>query len=128
MIGGVIVLAVVIIAIFANFFSPYDPNAMDTLSLRAPLSSEHPMGTDEFGRDYMARVFFGARISMEVGLISVSIAMVFGILIGAIAGFYEGWIDNILMRIMDAILSFPSCPSLQLEVGHSGLKNSSLLQ
>jgi len=107
-IGGAIVLLIIIIALFANFFSPYDPYSMDPVNGRAELSREHPMGTDEFGRDYMSRVFYGARVSIQVGLISASVAALFGILIGGIAGFYGKGIDIVLMRIMDAILSFPT--------------------
>ena len=107
-IGGAIVLFIIVIAIFANVFSPFDPFKMEPMEARVELSSKHPMGTDEFGRDYMSRVFYGARISIQVGLISTSVATLFGILIGGIAGFYGKMVDIVLMRIMDAILSFPT--------------------
>jgi len=107
-IGGAIVLLVIIIALFASVFSAYDPYEMSPMEARAELSRAHPMGTDEFGRDYMSRVFYGARISIQVGLISTSVATLFGILIGGIAGFYGKMVDIVLMRIMDAVLSFPT--------------------
>jgi peptide/nickel transport system permease protein len=106
--GGAIVLIVIVIAIFAHILAPHDPFVMNPDKSTAPLSREHPLGTDEFGRDTLSRIFYGARISMIVGVISTSIATLFGILIGGIAGFYEGWLDNLLMRIMDSILSFPA--------------------
>ena len=107
-IGGAVVLIIIVIALFAGIFAKYDPYIIDAMNPRAPLSLDHPMGTDEFGRDYMSRVFFGARISIQVGLISTAVAALFGILIGGISGFYGKAVDIILMRIMDAILSFPS--------------------
>jgi peptide/nickel transport system permease protein len=107
-IGGSIVLFFIIIAIFADYLAPIDPLKMDTTEILASLSKFHPFGTDEFGRDTLSRVIYGARVSMRVGFISTSIAVFLGVLIGGIAGFYGGLLDNILMRIMDAVFSFPA--------------------
>jgi peptide/nickel transport system permease protein len=106
--GGVIVLIVVIIAVLAPLLAPYDPFIMDPDNTTAVLSRQHLLGTDEFGRDTLSRILFGARISMVVGLTSMSIATVFGTLIGGSAGFFGGTLDNLLMRFMDAVLSFPA--------------------
>jgi peptide/nickel transport system permease protein len=108
MIGVVIVFILLVVAIFANFLAPYDPFAMDSKNTFATFSRMHPLGTDEFGRDVLSRLIFGARISIKVGLISTSISALLGILIGAFAGFYGGLTDNILMRFMDAVFSFPA--------------------
>lgn len=107
-IGSIIVLIFLIFAIFANFLAPYNPYEINPENVFAPLSKTHPLGTDDYGRDTLSRIFFGARISFIVGIVSSSIAAFLGILIGAIAGFYSGWIDNILMRLMDSIFSFPA--------------------
>ena len=107
-IGGIIVLIFIIIAIFANFLAPHDPFKINPSETLAPLSKTHPFGTDDFGRDTLSRILYGARISIKVCLISTAIAAFFGIFIGGIAGFYGGWLDNILMRIMDSIFSFPA--------------------
>jgi peptide/nickel transport system permease protein len=107
-VGGTIVFLLIIIAIFAPFLAPYNPNEMDSANTIAPLSWSHPLGTDEFGRDTLSRLIYGARISIQVGAISVLISSIVGTLIGAFAGFYGGWLDNVLMRIMDAIFSLPA--------------------
>jgi peptide/nickel transport system permease protein len=106
--GGAIVLAISVVAIIAPLIAPYDPYIMNENIPTAPLSKAHPLGTDEYGRDTLSRILYGARISIFVGVIATSIATIFGVLIGAIAGFYGGWLDNLLMRIMDAVLSFPA--------------------
>ncbi len=95
-------------AIFAPWIAPYDPIAQDITRRREPPSREHPFGLDEVGRDLLSRVIYGARVSLYVGVASVSLAIVAGTLIGAISGYAGGWIDNIIMRIMDIMLAFPS--------------------
>lgn len=95
-------------AIFAPWIAPYDPIAQDVTRRREPPSWEHPFGLDEVGRDLLSRVIYGARVSLYVGVASVSLAIVAGTLIGAISGYAGGWIDNIIMRIMDIMLAFPS--------------------
>ena len=107
-IGGTIVLVLVLIAIFAPLFAPFNPNEMDASNTIAPLSFQHPLGTDEFGRDTLSSLIYGARISIQVGSISVLISAIIGTVIGAFAGFYGGWLDNVLMRIMDVIFSLPA--------------------
>ena len=107
-VGGVVILSILIIAIFHNFLAPYDPFIVNVDNTLASVSKMNPMGTDQFGRDYMSRVFYGAKVSLQVGLVSVSIATLIGLIIGGIAGYYGGWIDNIIMRIMDIVITFPS--------------------
>lgn len=106
--GGLIVLGFLLLAIFPQGFTAYDPIAADlSLRLQAP-SAAHWMGTDDLGRDIMARIIYGARISLKIGLISVGIAMVIGACIGLVAGYVGGKTDEILMRGIDIVLAFPS--------------------
>ena len=105
---GAIVLAILILAaIFANL-SPYDPEKSDIKNRFQPPSLQHPFGTDGLGRDLMTRALYGGRVSMSVGLMVVAITISIGVPVGSIAGFYGGWIDTILMGIIDATLSLPS--------------------
>jgi peptide/nickel transport system permease protein len=108
MIGGSIALVFVMVAVFASLLAPHDPYEMNTKNILAELSVTHPFGTDEFGRDILSRVFYGARISMRVGLISTTISVIVGLLIGSVAGYYGKWPDNLLMRAMDALFAFPA--------------------
>jgi peptide/nickel transport system permease protein len=105
---GMIMLAVLILAIVLAGFSPYDPEASEIAVRLQPPSLSHPMGTDPLGRDLLTRALYGGRISLSVGLMVVATTLIIGIPIGAIAGFFGGWIDNILMRFTDAALSLPS--------------------
>lgn len=108
MFGLSIILILIFTAIFADFIAPYDyaeQNLKDTL--QTP-SSSHFFGTDEFGRDIFTRVVYGSRISLLVGILAVGIAMIIGGGLGAIAGFYGGKLDNIIMRCMDVLLAIPS--------------------
>lgn len=107
-IGMVLLGLFVFCAIFAPWIAPYDPIAQDITRRREPPSWKHPFGLDEVGRDLLSRVIYGARVSLYVGVASVSMAIVIGTLIGAISGYAGGWIDNIVMRIMDIMLAFPS--------------------
>ncbi len=107
-IGMVILGLFVFCAIFAPWIAPYDPIAQDITRRREPPSWEHPFGLDEVGRDLLSRVIYGARVSLYVGVASVSLAIIAGTLIGAVSGYAGGWIDNVIMRIMDIMLAFPS--------------------
>jgi peptide/nickel transport system permease protein len=105
---GAIVLTVIILASLFAFISPYDPNESDIMSRLEPPSLQHPFGTDALGRDLLTRCLYGGRISLFVGSMVMVITLVIGIPIGMIAGYFGGWIDDILMRIIDAFLSLPS--------------------
>src|SRR5918994_3508300 len=106
---GLIVIGIfILMAIFAPLVAPYDPLAQDLEGKFAGPSLQHPFGQDELGRDILSRVIYGARISMTAGLVAVAIATTAGTLIGMVAGFFGGYADSFLMRIMDVILAFPS--------------------
>lgn len=107
-IGAILLSFFVICAAFADYLAPYDPIAADLANNLAPPSSAHLLGTDELGRDLLSRIIHGARISLQLGVISVGTALVFGILIGASAGYYGGTIDQVIMRGVDIMLSFPT--------------------
>ena len=103
---GILVL-LALMAIFASLISPYDPDKVDILyQLQGP-SPEHLLGTDLYGRDILSRIFWGGRITLVVGLISVGIAAFFGIVLGLISGYYGGVVDSIIMRFIDILLAFP---------------------
>lgn len=108
MIGGSIVLLFLLLAFLPQLFTQYDPVLNDLNVRLMPPSAAHWFGTDDLGRDIMARVVYGARISLMVGLISVGIALVIGSLIGVIAGYFGGIVGETLMRGIDIILAFPS--------------------
>lgn len=106
--GVVICLAWIVLAIFAPLIAPYDPIAQDlSIRLDAP-SAAHLFGTDNFGRDIFSRVIYGGRYSLLAGCLTVVIAGVIGTFYGAIAGYVGGWVDNVMMRFSEMILSFPS--------------------
>lgn len=110
LIGLFILIVLIVLAIFADVIAPYDEVAIKQNlknSLALP-SAEHILGTDEFGRDMFARIIHGARVSLVVGVISVGIALIVGGTFGAIAGFYGGKLDNVIMRFMDVFLAIPS--------------------
>ena len=107
-VGGCVVGIFLIVASLAPFLALYDPLEQDLYSRLMPPSFNHPFGTDDFGRDIFSRVIYGARISLRIGLISVSISLVVGTLIGLWAGYGGRWSEAILMRIVDLLLSFPS--------------------
>ena len=105
---GAIVFTILILAAVFALLSPYDPEKSDIKNRYQAPSLEHPFGTDGLGRDLLTRVLYGGRVSLFVGLMVVVITLVIGVPVGAIAGYFGGWIDNVLMRIIDATLSFPS--------------------
>ncbi|MEG6616540.1 nickel transporter permease [Peptococcaceae bacterium 1198_IL3148] len=104
----VFLIGLVLMAIFAPYIAPYDPiNGVMSDALQEP-SAQHWLGTDELGRDILSRIIYGARISLKVGLMAVAIALSMGTVLGSIAGYFGGRIDNLIMRLMDIMLSFPS--------------------
>lgn len=107
-IGLAVILALGAIALLAPVISPYEPTKIDVYNVISPPSAEHPFGTDELGRDLLSRMIWGSRASLKVGFIAVGIAITIGIFIGAIAGYYGGKVDAILMRFVDIMLSFPT--------------------
>ncbi len=106
---GTVVLSVfVILAVFAPLVAPYDPLEQHLSQKFNGPSVAHPFGQDELGRDILSRVIYGARISLTAGLAAVAIATTLGTFVGLVAGFFGGWADSILMRLMDTLLAFPS--------------------
>ena len=107
-IGGSTVLVLVFLALLAPLITPYDPTAADaSVSLQAP-SGAHWFGTDDLGRDVFSRMVWGARLSLSVGLISVSIGLLVGVGVGLAAGYVGGLVDLLAMRAIDALLAFPA--------------------
>jgi peptide/nickel transport system permease protein len=122
-IAGLIVLVLMVSgAVFAGQLAPFDPNAIDNVHWQgtplppcfqdAAQCGGHPLGTDEVGRDLLSRLLFGARISLMVGLFAVLMEVVIGTTLGAISGYYGGWIDWAIMRVTDVFLSIPLLPLL----------------
>ena len=108
MVGLGMFVALVLVAVFAPVIAPYDPLRVDPIAALTPPSADHWMGTDTLGRDVMSRVIHGTRISLRLGVISVSIGLSLGVLIGVLAGYLGGRVDGILMRFIDMLLAFPS--------------------
>lgn len=106
-VGLVIVSTVVFAAVFAPYIAPYSPTEQDLFNRLAAPSLEHPMGTDQYGRDLFSRILYGARISLRIAVIVVSITLTIGTTVGVISGYVGGWVDEALMRIVDILLAFP---------------------
>src|SRR5216684_8974414 len=123
MVGAFVVLFFVAVAVFAPLISPYDPIATNWLLVRKPPSAAHWFGTDEIGRDVLARIIYGARASLLAGVVSVCISLVCGVPIGLVAGYVGGLLDGLLMRITDAMLA---CPFLILAIALAAFLGPSL--
>lgn len=112
LVGAYIVVALIFCAIFAPLLTQYDPLIQDLEARLIPPfwaengSIAHILGTDDFGRDVLTRILYGARISLVIGIISVSISLVFGVLLGAVAGFFGGKTDLVVMRLVDIMSPF----------------------
>jgi peptide/nickel transport system permease protein len=105
---GLWILAIVVFcAIFADVISPYNPNDQDYLALTEAPSGAHLLGTDDLGRDVLSRIIYGTRVSLEVGIIAVGIAVVLGVAFGLLAGYAGGLIEEVVMRVVDALQAFP---------------------
>jgi peptide/nickel transport system permease protein/dipeptide transport system permease protein len=111
--GLIIITLFVVTAILAPVISPHNPDENSLYDqLKPPVwneggSTKNLLGTDDLGRDMLSRLIYGARVSLTLGIVSVGIALVFGCILGALAGYYKGWPDNLIMRLMDIILAFP---------------------
>ena len=108
MIGFTISASILLVAFLAPLIAPYDPDAIDVKAILLSPTSSHLMGTDGLGRDVFSRMLYGARVSLMVGFVAVGIATAMGIFLGAIAGFYRGWVDTFIMRLVDVMLSIPT--------------------
>src|SRR5712692_461823 len=104
---GLVALLAVLSAL-APWLSRYDPDKPQLSTQLRPPSGRHLLGTDDLGRDLLTRILFGGRISMSIGVLAMLLAVVIGTTVGAVAGFYGGWADNLLMRLTDLMLSIPS--------------------
>jgi peptide/nickel transport system permease protein len=107
MIGAVIIVINMIVAVLAPLLAPYDPTEMHTKNRLESPSLQFWMGTDEFGRDILSRVIYGAQISLKVGIISVGLAIFFGVFFGLVSGYFRGLTDSVISRFMDVLFSFP---------------------
>jgi len=108
-VGGLVIIVIVfLIAILVPFLSPYDPGKTGVALKLKPPSFQHYLGTDQLGRDVFSRMLYGSQISLSVGFVAVGISILIGILVGAMAGYKGGWVDSLLMRFVDIMLSFPS--------------------
>lgn len=126
-VGAVLVLLFVLVAVFAPLLAPYSPTAQDLSQLRPGQfpgpSAEHPLGLDQLGRDELSRLIYGARYSLIIGVVSVTIGASIGILLGLLAGAFGGWVDSLVMRLADILLAVPG---LLLAIGIAALLGRSL--
>lgn len=106
--GSVIILLLLLAALFGSALAPYDPMEMAFTERLTGPGAQHIMGTDEFGRDIFSRILHGASVSVQVALIAVSISTIAGVLLGSLAGYFGGWLDEVIMRVMDILFAFPA--------------------
>lgn len=106
-VGGIILLVIITMAIFAPYVATHDPVKQNIRNQLKPPSREHIFGTDQFGRDIFSRVVYGARLSLRVGFLSISFALVVGGLLGLVSGYFGGWMEMIIMRLIDILLALP---------------------
>jgi peptide/nickel transport system permease protein len=107
LVGGAVVVVLVVLAVLAPVLAPWDPHRPDIKKILAPPSVRHWLGTDQLGRDVLSRMLYGARVSLAVGFVSVGIAALIGIVLGATAGYAGGAVDGTVMRLVDLMLVFP---------------------
>ena len=122
--GMSVIILLVIVAVLAPVLAPFDPNQTNISQRLQGPSSEHPLGTDNFGRDMLSRIIYGSRISLYVGFVAVGIGAIFGGILGAIGGYYGGRLDNFIMRCMDVLLAIPQ---IILAIAIVGVLGTSLL-
>ena len=105
--GLLIIIGLIVMAIFAPLIAPYDPTSIEFSSLQSP-NSTNWFGTDDKGRDVFSRVVWGSRVSLQVGIIATIVGTTGGAIVGLVSGYFGGWADNVLQRLMDAMLAFPT--------------------
>ena len=105
--GLAVLVAIVLMSVFAPLLAPYDPLAQGVGPALQRPSLDHWAGTDSFGRDLLSRIIYGARVALIVGVVSVALAMLIGVTLGLAAGYYGGWLDIVVMRVMDGLFAFP---------------------
>ena len=108
LIGFAIIAGILLLALIAPWIAPYDPNAINVKAILLAPEANQWLGTDGLGRDVFSRMLYGGRISLLVGFVAVGIATLIGIVLGAVAGFYRGWVDTVIMRTVDVMLSIPT--------------------
>ena len=113
-VAAAIAVLLLLSAVLADVAAPYAFDAIDLARRRAAPSAHHPFGTDELGRDLFTRILYGARISLAIGLVSAALSAAIGVSVGAVAGYAGGWLDAVLMRGTDAMLSIPTLPLLMI--------------
>ncbi|MCW2105284.1 MULTISPECIES: ABC transporter permease subunit [Rahnella] len=107
LVSGGFILLLVLVAVFAPWLAPFDPMTPDWMALGVGPTPEHWFGTDDLGRDVLSRIIYGARISLYVGIFSVTLGMIAGVLLGLLAGYYGRWLDMLIMRGSDVLFAFP---------------------
>lgn len=120
-IAGVVIVLILLIALFSPYITPYKYDALDLMAKNQGPSWEHLLGTDDLGRDILSRVMYGGRYSLTIAIIAVLAAVVVSMILGSVAGFFGGWIDNLLMRILDV---FQAIPDLILTIAISSALGS----
>lgn len=102
-----LLLILILIAILAPLISPYDPNYQDYNAVLGEPCKAHLFGTDEYGRDILSRILYGSRVSISIGIVAQIVASIVGIALGSLAGYYGGWLDNVISRVMEIFQAFP---------------------
>lgn len=107
LLGSIIVLCIVLVALMASWISPYDPNTMSLMDRLQSPTLNHPLGLDENGSDVLSKLIYGSRISLGVAFFVVTVSGLFGLIVGSFAGYYGGWRDQVVMRVVDLFHAFP---------------------
>src|SRR5215217_3890664 len=118
--GTALLLLMGFCALFAPIVAPANPSKIDLTNISKPPSAEHWLGTDAVGRDVLSRLIYGARVSLSVGLVAVTLYMTIGFVLGAVSGFFGGWVDTAIMRFTDIMLCFPTFVLILILVGLLG--------
>jgi peptide/nickel transport system permease protein len=118
--GAVVITLIVLAALFAPLLAPHNPNHVEIMSAREGPSLTFLLGTDLVGRDVLSRLIYGARISLSVGLLAVGMYVIIGLILGCLAGYFGGWVDMVISRLVDAVLSFPVLMLILVIVGLLG--------
>lgn len=125
--GSVLVIAMALLTLVGFFYTPHNPTEMNIQQRLAPPSLQHPLGTDNYGRDILSRIMVGGRPAFQAGMVAVTLGLLIGVLWGAVAGYYRGWLEEILMRTADGLYSLPTILMALLAVTLLGPGQASIL-